>query len=426
VEPLALVVTAADPTVTLAAQPYTVAVTANKDELQNASASDDMEASSSAWLAGEDPSYDTSLAWTRIAAEGGHRWFGPDDGTAPSLLWLRSPRLDVAATGDFSFTFKHRYGFEYDPSQGGTAYDGSVLELSTDDGVTWTDIGAQATPGYTDTLFTQSGNPLAGRRAFTRRNPSWPALDAVTVSLGSAYQGQTVRVRFAVGSDAAAADYGWDVDDVAFQNLTNTPFTQVVPDRHQCFGQHPQALAAADLDLYSGESGYLDGSQSHGLGTLSALWLQTAGPRAYVRDPQALRTLVTAPAVTADVDLTFSLRVFDAGLASLAPAIQHVHVHAGARPGGSTSSGSTGTSGTTGTTGSTGSTGSTTGTSGSSAGSTGSSGASGSTGGTPPTSPGGCGCGAGPSPISPEVALFVLAGLSRRKRRRIGWVSRTD
>jgi hypothetical protein len=185
------------------------------------------------------------FAWHIQANSGpGHVFFGPDSPHTNDQSWV-SPPLQVAATGNLSFSFKHRYALETGPGptpDGGSAtayYDGAVLELSSDNGTTWTDIGASASPGYSQTIFTDptgapGGNALAGRRAYAGKNAQWPALDPVTVSLGTAYQGKSILIRFRVGSDQGGIDYGWEVDDVSFTGLTNTPFNHLIADSAAC------------------------------------------------------------------------------------------------------------------------------------------------------------------------------------------------
>ena len=92
------------------------------------------------------------------------------------------------------------------------------------------------TPGYGGTIFVGSGNPLGGRQAFVGRNASYPARDHLTLNFGTAFTGQTVRIRFRIGTDEAAADYGWEIDNIAFQGITNKPFAQFITDLAKCRG----------------------------------------------------------------------------------------------------------------------------------------------------------------------------------------------
>jgi hypothetical protein len=56
----------------------------------------------------------------------------------------------------------------------------------------------------------------------------------VTVNLGTAYQGQTVKIRFRIGTDVSVGAPGWEIDNLVFSNLTNLPFNALVTDGHVC------------------------------------------------------------------------------------------------------------------------------------------------------------------------------------------------
>jgi hypothetical protein len=43
-----------------------------------------------------------------------------------------------------------------------------------------------------------------------------------------------VIVRFRIGADESTGAPGWDIDDIAFTGITNTPFTALVPDPGVC------------------------------------------------------------------------------------------------------------------------------------------------------------------------------------------------
>jgi large repetitive protein len=203
----------------------------NYDDVPNQSATDDVESASPKWTPGGNPALDTSGPWQRFeATPSDHRWLGPDS-NAPADQYLMSPVLNVAPAGSFSFTFSHRFSFEF---SGTTFFDGGVVEISNNGGASWTDIGASATPGYTGILATGGGNPLSGLPAYAGISPGYPSFGTVTVNLGTLFQGQSVRVRFRVGSDASSGGAGWEVDNIAFSNITNLPFNTLVPDRHLC------------------------------------------------------------------------------------------------------------------------------------------------------------------------------------------------
>jgi hypothetical protein len=96
------------------------------------------------------------------------------------------------------------------------------------------DISTFVNPGYGGALFVGSGNPLAGRQAFVGRNAGFPARQHLTLSLGTAFAGETVWIRFRIGTDEAVGDLGWELDNLEFQGITNLPFPTLVPDASQC------------------------------------------------------------------------------------------------------------------------------------------------------------------------------------------------
>ena len=111
-----------------------------------------------------------------------------------------------------------------------TPVDGGEISRN---GGPWEDISTFVAPGYGGTLFVGSGNPLGGRPAFVGRNA---AFNHLTLNLGTAFAGQTVRIRFRIGTDEAAADIGWEIDNVAFQGITNLPFAEFIADLSKCRG----------------------------------------------------------------------------------------------------------------------------------------------------------------------------------------------
>ena len=132
-----------------------------------------------------------------------HAWLVPDDGTVTdSRLWTTEPILiDEGST----LTFWHQYQFE------GTSYDGSVLEISTDNGGNWTDLGSHITSGgYNGVISNCCGNPLGGRQGWTGDLLDWTE---VTVDLSS-FAGQQVMIRWRLGCDSSVSDLGWYIDDV--------------------------------------------------------------------------------------------------------------------------------------------------------------------------------------------------------------------
>jgi hypothetical protein len=111
---------------------------------------------------------------------------------------------------------------------------GGVVEISTNGGGSWTDIGFALSPGYNATLFNASGNPLGNRAAYCGQTAAYPALSTVTASLGTAYQGQTVLVRFRLACDAGVGAQGWQISSLTFNNITNLPFFDLGANAANC------------------------------------------------------------------------------------------------------------------------------------------------------------------------------------------------
>ena len=193
------------------------------DEAAAVSRIDDVEASATTWTS-------TGAAegeiWKRQADDdANHVWHGEDAGF-PTDAQLVSPAVTVSAGGSLVLSFRHRHDFEFD----GTYWDGGVIEISDDGGETWRDLSELGTVPYSGVITNESGNPLGNRNAFGGKSAGHPAMEEVSIDLGTSLAGKTVQVRFRVGTDAAVGAGGWDVDDIELSNIEETPFAQVAAD----------------------------------------------------------------------------------------------------------------------------------------------------------------------------------------------------
>ena len=300
-----LTVTVENPTACEDSTSETQNLRINADEIAGSSATEDVEASNPPWSRDGNGA---EVIWTRAEIDPtSHVWHGNDSG-APTDTQLVSPALQVG-DGDFTIAFDHAFSFEADT----VFWDGGVIELSSDGGASWTDISAFADPGYVGVITDTSGNVLGGRMAYSATNPSFPATDAVSLDLGTQLAGQTVLVRFRIGTDAAAGAPGWTIDNIAFGGITNTPFTTVVQHAGNC-QVSPIANAGPDRTVGSAADVILDGSGSSDPNgdAISFAWTQTAGEAVTLINANTANAAFQAPEVTEDGVLTFQVEVSDA------------------------------------------------------------------------------------------------------------------
>jgi uncharacterized protein (TIGR03382 family) len=233
---------------------FPLATRLNADDVSDASTTDTFDANDSTWIAG-------SPIWQHVRPtplDG--EWHGDDAGQI-DLAVLRTPRLKASASEPVRVTFEHKYSFEY---ADGTAYDGAAIELVTIDGNTEIvrDISALASPSYTG-VIAGTDNPLLGREGYVGRNPGYPGTETVTLDLGHQVAEQEFYLRFIIGTDPAAGDEGWTIDNVAFTGIVGKPFPSQVGDDGNCSGEGP------DTEIHSGGGGCCDAGSTGGSGALS-------------------------------------------------------------------------------------------------------------------------------------------------------------
>ena len=191
------------------------------------SASDDVEAGDTVWAT---DGGGADVVWTRQFAGAEHFWHADDVGH-PSDTRLVSPPLTVADGEALVIGFDHAYSFE---QSDGTNWDGGVVELSSDGGKTWADVSTlAAVNGYTGVIASEL-NPLDARPAYVGASKGYPARVHESFDLGDKLAGATIQLRFRVGTDAAAGAAGWDLDNIAFAGITETPFGRWTTDAGLC------------------------------------------------------------------------------------------------------------------------------------------------------------------------------------------------
>jgi large repetitive protein len=217
------------------------------DEVAEATATSDFETRTLGW------SLTGALAdqfWARsLGAGANHVLFGID-APFPTDTQVVSPVLQASMTAPLVVTFRHAFDLETASLQFGPFFDGSVLELSNDGGMTWRDVTQfGANPGYPVIISPgDPSHPLQGRPGYGGRSAGFPALQPVTLDFGTQFAGQSVQLRLRLATDFCCTATAWIVDDVAVAGITNTPFPGLVAEPNRCTAPTP-SIARDDDEL---------------------------------------------------------------------------------------------------------------------------------------------------------------------------------
>jgi extracellular elastinolytic metalloproteinase len=181
---------------------------------------DDMENGGANWTTFHDVGVDDWVLSTANPHSGSTSWFAVDPNTySNQSLILQSPVL----LGENSLLrFWHDFATE-------DAFDGGVVEITTNGGLTWEDLGDKMIQnGYNGEIPLENASTVSGP-AFTGGSGGY----IQTIVDLSAYSGQQVQIRFRMGSDVLTAATGWYVDDVDIvSNPTSLLNTATVDSKH--------------------------------------------------------------------------------------------------------------------------------------------------------------------------------------------------
>jgi hypothetical protein len=148
----------------------------------------------------------------------------PPADTLPNAAFIDDPsvisdkRLDFCCFFTFEaccaqLTFRQNFNLEPSDQDPNLGFDGGVLEISVDGGQTYQDIldagGVFVTGGYSRTISTDRGSPIAGRRAWSGNSGGFMT---TVVELPEVLPYGVLRWRMA--SDNSGSDEGWRVDTV--------------------------------------------------------------------------------------------------------------------------------------------------------------------------------------------------------------------
>jgi hypothetical protein len=130
-----------------------------------------------------------------------------DDPATISEKQLLSPSIPFVADANApQLRFRNNFNLQ-------DGFDGGVLEISFDGGLTFQDIvvagGTFVQGGYSGTISSCCGNPLAGRQAWTGNSGGF-----IDTTVNLPYRGSYI-LQWRLGSDSSVSGEGWRIDNVA-------------------------------------------------------------------------------------------------------------------------------------------------------------------------------------------------------------------
>lgn len=319
-EVIRLVITLSDP----AANPTSkdageLVFIANVDDAATGTTLDTVDAIASPWTHADLVTAGPG-GWAIDVADGNRLWAVAVRGVRSDNV-LESPAIVVNDTGPFVFAFDHAFDFQV--YQGSFLLDGGVVEVTTDDGVTWADVATYGVdPGYGGVLYFSpndaNASPLGARSALVRASSGFPAATRVSLDFADQLAGQTVRFRFrgANSGYTLAPAAGWRVDNIEVIGASNAPFVGVEADSEVC--EPVTANAGPDQTVRAGATVALDGSASKDANgdPLVYRWRQVSGPAVSLVGADGVRPSFTAPDVAAPTAIELSLVVTDGNATS--------------------------------------------------------------------------------------------------------------
>ena len=172
----------------------------------------------------------TGNTWTLSGARpnsGSTSWFAVDTETLSDQR-LVSPPIIIPDLSQAPLTleFANYQAFET-PNNDGRCWDAAILEVSTNGGSSWNQVPNTAliTDPYDALIWNEQpgNNPLGPVMAWCPNPPPQEYLNSI-VDL-TAYANQTVNFRWRLGTDSAAGNEGWYVDDVKVQSCVADPIS---------------------------------------------------------------------------------------------------------------------------------------------------------------------------------------------------------
>ena len=144
--------------------------------------------------------------WTSSAAQSHsapNSFFAVDNAGAITDFKVSTTTPVALGSPTANLSFWHKYDTE-------PGWDGGVVEISTNGGTTWTDLGPYMTDnGYNNSVG--GTNPISGRSAFSGSSNGWIQTKVNLLPFAN----QNALFRFRMTSDDNTAATGWFVDDIS-------------------------------------------------------------------------------------------------------------------------------------------------------------------------------------------------------------------
>jgi hypothetical protein len=151
----------------------------------------------------------------------------PSPGTNPGYLtWLASPTIDITGWPAVYVSFSYWSDLE----GAATNFDGAIVEISANGGITWVQVDSNATghlnPTY-DAQLANTGQLLTKWAYCYTTNPNWVKVSSQDlIALGYVAAGNQIQVRVNFAYDALSGGQGFFVDDF---RIADTPPPDLQP-----------------------------------------------------------------------------------------------------------------------------------------------------------------------------------------------------
>ncbi|QBY03371.1 hypothetical protein E2K93_02835 [Thalassotalea sp. HSM 43] len=251
------------------------------------------------------------------------------------LTSLQSPDVIVNESGDFAFEFFHIYEFEVAEYRAAGApedapwtleyWDGGVIEISVNGGE-WRDItefNALMSDPYDAVIHgtfakevAESQNPLGHRMGYAGQLPGGE--DVRIVIPEGELNGQSVRVRFAIGTDEQAPTAGWFIDDFVFENTQAPAFSAAVAEQHEACGNRVPMIRVDNRQRFVERANGQQATISLSADVVdvdnddvSVSWTQISGPSAQLLNANSTQMSFVAPVINRNEELMFEVTATD-------------------------------------------------------------------------------------------------------------------